>query len=536
MAKAPVKKATPKTKAVAKVTKTKEVATKIVPPPAASTKMTSRFPMHANIQDQKLSDFTRDALFRYGSYVVEERAVPDFRDGLKPSHRAVLWSLHGLGLTPDKAFKKTARTVGDGIGKYHPHGDKALHDAMATITNTVPPFVDGQGGWGNPSTPPAAMRYSEARMSKFAHAFLLDPKYLKVVPYLPNYSNDDVLPLYLPALLPTLLFVTSIPAPAYGVRAGNPAFSLRTVADVISAMLRGKTFTAADLCEILEIMHPFGCMDDSTDADIQEILETGRGPVTYKPLTEYDEKKREIRLRSYCPTTLASTESIDRTMAKIAEIDGVRSATPSPSKKDKRSGPYGALFIVECVKNITDERFDEICHKVDQIVRVKVHYRLGITVRKEHTSNDFKYLNYAQYFSAWVKYRIKLELRMIEYLLEQTRKDLHVNQVYLFAIENMDKLLKALPKVLASNDPDVALSKVLKLPAEDAKIILDRKIRQLAKMEADALKKKIKELETEIKKLLRDQKNPGRRAADDTDARVAAYLKKPDTTQQRIEI
>src|SRR5690606_34251284 len=190
------------------------------------------FPLGASdTQDVGLSKFTESALKVYGSYVVENRAVPDFRDGLKPSHRAVLWSMVGLGLRPSGGCKKTARTVGDVIGKYHPHGDKSSHDAMATIVITVPPFVGGQGGWGSPNTPPAAMRYSEAKLSKFAHAFLVDPEYLKVVPYEPNFSNDDVLPLYLPALLPTLLFVTSIPAPAYSVRAGNPAFSLRAVAD-----------------------------------------------------------------------------------------------------------------------------------------------------------------------------------------------------------------------------------------------------------------------------------------------------------------
>lgn len=519
---------------------TKELTKKIAPPKAAELQetkgFTSKFKMDANIQDQKLSDFTRSALFRYGSYVVEERAVPDFRDGLKPSHRAVLWTLAGLGLRSNKAYKKTARTVGEALGKYHPHGDKALHDAMATIANTIPPFVDGQGGWGSPSTPVAAPRYSEAKMSKFADMFLLDPQYLKVVPYMPNYSNDDKIPLYLPALLPTLLFLTSIPAPAYGVRAGNPAFSIHTVSEVVCNMLSGKNYDAQELSDALEIQHPYGCENITPDGEYLELLKTGRGAVSYIPKMDYDEKAREIRISSHCPTSLASLESIDKTLNKIADIEGVRTAVNRSGKKSKGSGPYGSLYVVECVKNITDERFDEICHAVDTLVRSKVHYRLGITVRKEHTNHEFRYLNFLQYFSAWTKYRIKLEMRLIDNLLVTAREHLHVNNVYLFAINNLTALLKALPKILVAADPDATLAKMFKLPVEDARIILDRKIRQLAKMEADTLKKKIAELEKEIKGLEKDQKNPGKRAAKFTQQRVAEYLKKPDITQSRIAI
>src|SRR5690606_21656035 len=407
------------------------------------------FPLGASdTQDVGLSKFTESALKVYGSYVVENRAVPDFRDGLKPSHRAVLWSMVGLGLRPSGGCKKTARTVGDVIGKYHPHGDKSSHDAMATIVNTVPPFVEGQGGWGSPNTPPAAMRYSEAKLSKFAHAFLVDPEYLKVVPYEPNFSNDDVLPLYMPALLPTQLFITSIPAPAYGVRAGNPAFSPRSVTDVVVRMLTGEKFDAQQQADSLETKHPFSCVDVSKDSDIVELMETGKGKVTYMPLIEHHEKQREIHIRSFAPTTLSNDDNINKTLAKLSEIEGVRNAFSRQGKKVKGAGPYGALFVVECQKNISDERFDEIGHSVERIIQTSVSYRLGITVRKQDESNEFRYLNFVQYLNAWVKYRTKLELRLVEQKTKIAQEQLHLFEVYLFAIENMDKLLKALPKVL----------------------------------------------------------------------------------------
>jgi topoisomerase-4 subunit A len=497
----------------------------------------SMYPLKANsVIEQGLDVYTRDALKVYGSYVVEQRAVADFRDGMKPVHRAVLWSMAGLGLRPSAGHKKSARTVGDAIGKYHPHGDSAAYEAMVTITNTVPPFVDGRGGFGSPDTPASAARYTEAKMSKFAHTFLLDPDYLKVVPYEQNFSNDDQLPLYLPALLPALLFVTNIPAPAYGVKAGNPAFSMPTVAKVIVDMLKGKTYTAQKLSDSLKIYHPYGCLDVSKDSDIEQLMATGAGKVSYAPLTKYDEPKRTIYLQSFVPTTLSGTESIDKTLNKILDLDGVKNAYNSPGKKNKNAGPFGALCEINAQKNTTDERFDEICHSVDNIVKSSVHYRLGVTIRKKDAPNEFRYLDYVTYFNAWIKYRIKLEERLIAYKLKSIGEQLHLQEVYLFAVQNMKELLKILPKALAAKDPEAVLAKALKMPVEDAAIILDRKIRQLAAMEADALKEKIKGLKADIKTLLTEQKNPGERAARDTEARVKAYLKKPDPTQPGLPV
>ena len=536
--------------AKAKKSKSKEVAVKKVKDVTKAPKkvkkeivtakewaMTSKFPVATGETiDQTLSFFTEGALKTYGSYVVEQRAVPDFRDGLKPVHRAVLWSMAGLGLRPSSPYKKSARTIGDTIGMYHPHGDQAAYDAMVTITNTLPPFVDGQGGYGSPSTPASAQRYTEAKMSRFTNLFLLDADYLKVVPYDMNFSNDQKIPLYLPALLPSLMFITNIPAPAYGVKCGNPAFSLKSVAKVVVDMLKGKTYTAKKLCDTLEIKHPYGCIDVSKDSDIETLMETGKGNVTYAPLTHTDIPKRTIYLQSHVPMSLASVESIDKTLNKILNIDGVKNAENTPGKQVKHAGPFGALCTVDCPKNMDEDRFDEICHKVDNIVRSSVNYRLGITIRRQNAPNEFRYLNYVDFFTGWIKYRIGLEERMIAYKLDQNEKLLHLNEVYLFGIANLKELLKVLPKILMAKDPDVALAKHFKIPVEDAKIIMDRKIRQLSKMDADALKEKIKAFKEEIKTLKADAKDPGSRAARDTEARMKTYMKNPDMAHSGLEI
>ena len=503
-----------------------------------ATDSKSLYPMlgqsEASIEDVGLRDYTEESLRLYGSYVVEDRAVADFRDGAKPVHRALLWSLHGLGLTPDKGYKKSARTVGDTIGKYHPHGDGAAYGAMVTIANTMPPAVDGQGNWGTPINMAAAQRYTEAKMSKFAHLFMLDSKYLQVVPMVPNFSGDDVIPLYLPALMPYILFNGSVPAPAYGVRAGNPSFSFQSVAKIVIAMLRGKEITAKALSKNLVVHHPYGCENITDDDDYLEMMKTGKGSIVYAPLMNADFKGRKINVRSFVPAGLASKGTIDKTLAKLSNLTGVKKVFSQQGKKSKGSGPYGALFVVEVARNVGEDQFMDLVEAVEKQVTNTVSYRLGITIRKSDEANKFKYLSYVTFFEQWIKYRIQLEVKLIKALIVKAERDLYVNQVYLFAVENMDKILKALPKVLTSKDPDATFAKMMNIPAEDASIILNRKVRQLAKMEADALKKTIKDLKAEIKTLNTELKAPGERAARDTTERVKKYLKKPDANKSGL--
>lgn len=498
----------------------------------AIAKIVSMYPMKGqnadNIHDQPLNDYASKALRIYGSYVVEERAVADYRDGLKPSHRAILWSMSGLGLVPNASYKKSARTVGEAIGKYHPHGDAAAYQAMVTIANTVPPAVDGQGNWGTPIDPAAAQRYTEARLSKFSHLFLLDRKYLEVVPYIQNFSNDDKIPLHLPALLPYLMFNGSIPAPAYGVRAGNPSWSFRSVAKVVTKMLEGKDYTVKTLAKDLDICHAFGCLDASTASDYNELLETGRGRVRYKPIISVDEKSRTIYVKTFVPAKIASSDQIDKALAKIAAIPDVKGAHSAQGKRNKNAGPYGACLTVECSKSLSEDRLYEVARKVEQDMSSTISYALGITIRHSDKPNDFRYMNVLDYLKAWTQYRIKLESRLIAKQLEQLERDLHVQKVYLFAIKNLNALLAALPKVLKAKDPDATLAKILKIPLEDANIILSRQIRKLASLEREDIEKVIKDLIAQIKVLKKEAKDPADRAARDTKARVDKYLKNPD--------
>jgi len=514
--------------------KTKAKKTKIK---AVEHRVANVEPMKAsNVDKVNIEDFTRDALKEYGSYVVEDRAIPDYRDGLKPSHRALIWALEGINLRPHSKHKKAARVVGDAMGKFHPHGDSGLSTAMETLVNTIPPAIDGQGNWGTPINMAAATRYTEAKMSKFTHLFLLDKEYLQVVPKVPNYSGDETWPVYLPALLPYILFNGGTPPPAYGVKAGNPSFSFESVAEIVQAMLKGEKYDAKKLSKTLKLQHNFGCEPIISGSEYKAFLSTGRGSIKYQGLVNADAKKKVIHVTTFVPNGFASTNGIEKTLVNIAETKGVKRAFSKQGKKSPGSGPYGALYVIECQKSLKDSEFQKIVERVKTQVTNSVPYRLGVTIRAKTKATEFKYLNFVQFFQAWVNYRIKLEIRLIEHLIKRVERELYVNRVYLFAVEHMKEILKVLPKVLVSDDPNKALSKALKIPLEDATIILDRKVRQLAKLEAQALKDKIKELESELKTLKSDLKKPGERAARDTEQRVKAYLKAPDSTNSGISV
>lgn len=491
---------------------------------------TSLYPMlgqdESLIRDENLADYTRRALFQYGSYVVEDRAIADYRDGLKPVHRALLWSLSDLGLRPGGAFKKSARTVGDALGKYHPHGDAACYGAMVTIANTVPPAVAGQGNWGDPVAPAAAMRYTEAKMSKFSGSFLLDPDYLEVTPMVDNFSNDMKIPLYLPALLPYMLFNGSVPAPAYGVKCGNPSFSFTSVAKVVCDMLNGKEYSAKKLADTLKVNHEYGCLDVSSDADYLALMSTGRGKITYEPQMKIDEKTKTITIQTYVPGGMSNNATITKKLEKIAEWSGVVSASNASSKKNKDAGPWGAAFAIKC--RGSDDQIYELATKIQREVTSAINYSLGVTVRRADASNKFMYLSYVNYFKAWIAYRIKLETAMLKNKLAKAEKALYLQEVYLWAVDNMKQLLAALPKALTAEDPDKMLAKLCKIPQEDAKIILDRQVRKLAKLERSGLLAKIKEIKAEIAEYKSGLKAPGKYAAASTTAKVKAYLKSPD--------
>ena len=162
-------------------------------------------PDDENMEAEPTLELMADGMAKYGAYVLEDRAIPDFRDGLKPVQRRILWSMANLGLVHNKGFSKSARTVGDVIGKYHPHGDSACYGALVSMTHFAEPFVDGQGNFGDLLYPPAAARYTEARLTRYSCENFFDRAYIPVIDDVATYDGANIEPVVLPSLLPNLL-------------------------------------------------------------------------------------------------------------------------------------------------------------------------------------------------------------------------------------------------------------------------------------------------------------------------------------------
>ena len=480
--------------------------------------------------DISLDAFAAQSLKIYGSYVVEDRAVPEFRDGLKPVHRAGLWAAHKLNLRHNAKFRKAAKVFGDVIGSYHPHGDQSAYGAIVGLANGKPNLIRGEGNWGSPIDNAAAMRYTECRLSSFSDLFLLDTEYLKVVPTMPNFDGTTTMPLHLPALLPNILLMGNPTAPAYGVRAGNPPFGMDGVVKIVRSMLRGKKPTVKMLNKYLEVDFPYGCQDASDEEQWSELLSNGKGSLSFVPdmeaVWDHKDKKqaKKILITSFAPGFRGA--SITKQLDKIANLSDVSKAYPRVSKKDKRAGPYGCLYVIEPSRGISEDDFFDLAEKIQTLLTSKESYDLGCTVKSPEGTVKFVRPNFIQFFNTWMKYRIGLETKMIKYLIQDTQEKIEHQEMLLFAVDNRDMLLKLLPKVLKTKNPDEALAKAIKKPIEFAKKILDLQIRRLAALERAGIVGKIKELKVVLKALKKDLKNPNPRIDKDLVERVKSYKTK----------
>lgn len=492
--------------------------------------------LDANIEVRTLDNYTDEALFNYGSYVVENRAIPDLRDGLKPSHRAMLWS--AIGHRPGTPFAKSARVVGKAIGEFHPHGDTACYEAGVTIANANPPLLEGKGNFGSPVDPAAAMRYSEMRMSQFSHLFMLDSGYLKAVPMVDNFSLDTKWPLYVPALLPTLLLAGNPTIPAYGVSAGNPSFELKGVADIVLHGLMGKEITTDLVMKHLKVAHRFGTKCIDNEAHMKHFYGTGKGSLHYEPDMHVDYKTKRIIIQNYVPRTMANAASTAARMQEIAAMKGVSSVSDSSSSKNPLAGPYACAIEIEVGRGVGEDAFYDLARAIQRKLNGVEAYDLGVVVRyaDQDKKTRFARMNFAQFFRQWIIYRVNLETRYLNVLLEAAQSVLHVLEGKIKVCASKQALDRAIHLIRTASDPKAALMKEFKLSDAQTEAILSTQLRSLAKLALEDLKNSAQAKREEIKDINGRIAAPGKSAAADLKKRLATYLKKPDLTVSGIPV
>lgn len=475
---------------------------------------------------EDLATFSERSLKVYGEYVVEQRAIPDFRDGLKPVHRYVLWAAYNM---PNDRFVKSARIVGDTIGKYHPHGDASCYGALVGLTGTkdannnwgtrncCEPLIEGYGAFGDFIDSAAAYRYTEARLSEFSKNYLLDPDYLAVTDFIANYSETDKMPLVLPAKLPTLLLNGSFSV-AFGVSADMPAFERAGVVKAVKLALAKNTtdiktkyfVDAKELSKHLVPTYTYGGTYVGDRKQLYEFLNLGKGALTFMP--SYEISGKNIVITSACPD-LNSIGKIETLLEKIKSIQGI---TRVEQASDKR----GIRYEAEVSRSTSGAAFDTVVEQIMKLITKTVKYEYGITerylVKNDSGSNGsrakFRRTNVPKLLQAWCAWRVELESKVIANKIAIAQNKLRRQELLLIAVNAIDIIVASL-KVA---DSEAFLVKKLKITLDEANEILEFRVRQLKKLEAVRINKAISEIKAVIATLVKESKNP--------EARIVASL------------
>ena len=444
------------------------------------------------VERRSLADFTEQAYLNYSMYVIMDRALPHIGDGLKPVQRRIVYAMSELGLDADAKHKKSARTVGDVLGKYHPHGDSACYEAMVLMAQPFSyryPLVDGQGNWGAPDDPKsfAAMRYTEARLSRYAET-LLSELGQGTADWVPNFDGTMQEPAVLPARLPNLLLngTTGI---AVGMATDIPPHNLREVAAACIRLLDEPQATVADLIEHVpgpdfpteaEIITP--------RADLQKIYETGRGSVRMRAVYRVEDGDIVV-------TALPHQVSGAKVLEQIAAQMQAKKLPMVADLRDESDHEHPTRIVIIPRSNRVDA--DELMTHLFATTDLESSYRVNLNVIGLDGKPQVKDLR--QLLSEWLTYRTDTVRRRLQFRLDKVEKRLHLLEGLLIAFLNLDEVIHI---IRTEDQPKPVLMERFALTDVQADYILDTRLRQLARLEEMKIRGEQDELAKERAKLL----------------------------------
>lgn len=438
-----------------------------------------------------LATFVEEAYLNYSMYVILDRALPHLADGLKPVQRRIVYAMSELGLKATSKPKKSARTIGDVIGKYHPHGDQACYEAMVLMAQGFAyryPLVAGQGNWGSADDPKsfAAMRYTEARLTPYAQALLAELDQA-TVDWQPNFDGTLEEPQLLPARLPNVLLngTTGI---AVGLSTDIPPHNLREVASACIRLLEHPKSSVAELCEHVKGPdYPTGGEILSSPEELRELYETGTGTVRIRASITNEKEGLIV-------TALPYQVSGARVMTQIAQ-----------QMRDKK------LPMVEDLRDESDHETPTrlvIVPRSKRVDREALLLHLFATTDLERSARvnlnviDLdrrpRVMNLRNLLRAWLEFRKQTVTRRLQYRLEVVNKRLHLLDGLLTAHANLDEVIKIIRN---EDEPKPVLMKKFKLSQEQAEAILEIRLRQLAKLEREKLEQEQQDLSAEKKEI-----------------------------------
>lgn len=444
-----------------------------------------------NIELLPLKTFTEQAYLDYSMYVILDRALPNIGDGLKPVQRRIVYAMSELGLRAGTKFKKSARTVGDVLGKFHPHGDSACYEAMVLMAQ---PFsyrytlLEGQGNWGSPDDPKsfAAMRYTESRLSVYAN-LLLNELGQGTVDWVPNFDGSLDEPKILPARVPNILLngTTGI---AVGMATDIPPHNLREVCNACIHLLKNPKATLAELMKFIK------GPDFPTEAEIitprkeiKEMYYKGTGSIRMR--AKYEKEKGDIII-----TALPHQTSPAKVLEQLAAQMTAKKLPMVVDLRDESDHENPTRLVIVTKSNRVDA--DELMTHLFAITDLERTYRVNMNVIGLNGRPGVR--NLYDMLTEWLEFRLQTVTRRLEYRLGKVIDRLHLLDGLLIAFLNLDKVIKIIRK---EDEPKPVLMKTFKLTEIQADYILDTRLRQLARLEEMKIRDEQKELRKERKEI-----------------------------------
>lgn len=443
------------------------------------------------VEQLPLRKFTEDAYLNYSMYVIMDRALPYIGDGLKPVQRRIIYAMSELGLSASAKYKKSARTVGDVLGKYHPHGDSACYEAMVLMAQPFSyryPLVDGQGNWGAPDDPKsfAAMRYTEAKLSKFAEV-LLSELGQGTVDWQPNFDGTMKEPKMLPARLPHILLngVTGI---AVGMATDIPPHNVREVADATIHLIDNPQAGLSDLMQYVKGPdYPTEAEIISPQVELEKVYRTGRGSVKMRAV--WHKEGADVVI-----TALPHQVSGAKLLEQIANQMRAKKLPMVEDLRDESDHENPTRIVIVPRSNRVD--CDLLMNHLFASTDLERSYRVNLNMIGLDNRPQVKGL--VSILSEWIQFRRETVRSRLQYRLDKVLARLHILEGLLIAYLNIDEVIEI---IRTEDDPKVVLMARFGISDIQADAILDTKLRHLAKLEEMKIRGEQDELEKERKKL-----------------------------------
>ena len=457
--------------------------------------------MTTQIDTRSVSDFTEYAYLNYAMYVIMDRALPHIADGLKPVQRRIVYAMSELGLKHTAKPKKSARTVGDVLGKYHPHGDSACYEAMVLMAQPFSyryPLITGQGNWGSPDDPKsfAAMRYTEANMSRYAD-ILLGEIEQGTVDWQDNFDGSLSEPVTLPARLPNILLngTTGI---AVGMATDIPPHNLHEVVKACIRLLKNpelstkqlvQTLPAPDLPTTAEIITPKN--------DMIAMYETGKGSYKMRATYHTDPKQNHLVIINALPYQVSGNKVVEH----IAKVMMDKKKPGVTEIRDESDNLNPCRIVIELKKSKLN--IDKIMSHLFANTDLETSYRVNMNMIGINGKPEVK--NLKSILLEWLSVRKSVVIRRLQYRLDKINERLHILAGLLIAYLNIDEIIDI---IRTAEDPKIELMTRFGLTQTQANAILDIKLRQLAKLEEIELTAEHDRLEAERLLISEQLNNP----------------------------